>query len=89
MPSRNLSPNRDGAGAGEGVGRGLISNAIEEGRRRDFSYIFACTNQISAQRLFERFKFSVVSANLVPRAKWNLYESTRKRAMTIYKLDTR
>ena len=74
---------------GEGVGRGLISNAIEEGRRRNFSYIFACTNQISARKLFERFKFALVSANLVPQAKWNLYESTRKRAMTVYKLDTR
>ena len=74
---------------GEGVGRGLVGKVIEEGRRRNFSYIFACTNQISARKLFERFQFSEVPANLVPEGKWDMYERTRKRAMTIYKLNMR
>ena len=59
--------------------------AITEGWERHFAYLFACTNQEGAQRLFERFDFHRVDPGEVPAEKWEGYAEERRRNVTVYK----
>ena len=70
---------------GEGIGSRLVMTAITEGWERHFAYLFACTNQEGAQRLFERFDFDQVGPDEVPVEKWEGYAEERRRNVTVYK----
>ena len=70
---------------GEGIGSRLVMTAITEGCERHFAYLFACTNQEGAQRLFERFDFDQVGPDEVPAEKWEGYAEERRRNVTVYK----
>ena len=70
---------------GEGIGSRLVLKIISEGQQRHLSYLFACTNQAGAQRLFERFDFHQVTPDEVPATKWSAYASERIQRMTVYK----
>ena len=70
---------------GEGIGSRLVGRAITEGRERGLAYLFACTNQEGARRLFERFEFLQVTPDAVPAKKWHAYAPERKRAVSVYK----
>ena len=70
---------------GEGIGSRLVGKTITEGRERGLAYLFACTNQEGARRLFERFGFRQVTPDAVPATKWHAYAPERKRAMSVYK----
>ena len=70
---------------GEGIGSRLVGKAITEGQVRGLAYLFACTNQEGARRLFERFGFHHVTPDAVPATKWHAYAPERKRAISVYK----
>lgn len=70
---------------GEGIGSRLVGKAITEGQARGLAYLFACTNQEGARRLFERFDFHQVTPDAVPAKKWHAYAPERKRAVSVYK----
>lgn len=70
---------------GEGIGSRLVGKAITEGQARGLAYLFACTNQGGARRLFERFDFHQVKPDAVPATKWHAYAPERKRAVSVYK----
>ncbi len=70
---------------GEGIGSRLVGKAITEGQARGLAYLFACTNQEGARRLFERFDFHQVTSAAVPETKWHAYAAERKRAVSVYK----
>ncbi len=70
---------------GEGIGSRLVGTVITEGQARGLTYLFACTNQEGARRLFERFAFRQVTPDAVPAAKWRAYAPERKRAVRVYK----
>ena len=74
---------------GEGIGSRLVGKAITEGQARGLAYLFACTNQEGARRLFERFDFHQVKPDAVPATKWHAYAPERKRAISVYKRDYR
>src|SRR5262249_910786 len=46
---------------GEGIGGRLIATMVSEGTQRGLAYLFACTTQEGAQRLFERQGFHRVT----------------------------
>ena len=70
---------------GEGIGSRLVGKAIAEGQERGLAYLFACTNQESARRLFERFDFYQVPPDAVPATKWHAYAPERRRVIRVYK----
>jgi N-acetylglutamate synthase-like GNAT family acetyltransferase len=70
---------------GEGIGSRLVGKAITEGQARGLTYLFACTNQEGARRLFERFEFRQVTPDAVPAKKWHAYAPERKRAVSVYR----
>ena len=70
---------------GEGIGSRLVGKAITQGQARGLAYLFACTNQEGARRLFERFDFHHVTPDAVPATKWRAYAPERKRAISVYK----
>ena len=70
---------------GEGIGSRLVGKAITVGQARGLTYLFACTNQEGARRLFERFDFHQVTPDAVPATKWHAYAPERKRAVSVYK----
>jgi len=72
---------------GEGIGGRLIATTISEGTQRGFAYLFGCTTQEGAQRLFERQGFCRVTPEDVPAAKWQGYSAERKQHLAIYRRD--
>lgn len=72
---------------GEGIGGRLIATMVSDGTQRGFTYLFACTTQEGAQRLFERQGFCRVTPEAVPAAKWQGYEAERKRQIAVYRRD--
>ncbi len=70
---------------GEGIGSRLVMTTITEARERHFAYLFACTNQAGAQRLFERFDFHRVDPSEVPAEKWEGYDEERMQNVAVYK----
>lgn len=72
---------------GEGIGGGLVSRMIQEAKTAGLCYIFACTFQDGAQRLFERYGFHQVGPGAVPHTKWQDYDLARKEQIAIYRQD--
>jgi amino-acid N-acetyltransferase len=72
---------------GEGIGGRLITTMVSEGEQRGFTYLFACTTQEGAQRLFERHGFCRVVPEDVPATKWWGYETARKQQIAVYRRD--
>jgi len=72
---------------GEGIGGRLITTMVSEGEQRGFAYLFACTTQEGAQRLFERHGFCRVTPEDVPAAKWRGYDIARKQQIAVYRRD--
>lgn len=72
---------------GEGIGGRLITTMVSEGEQRGFTYLFACTTQEGAQRLFERHGFCRVVPEDVPATKWRGYETARKQQIAVYRRD--
>jgi len=70
---------------GEGIGGRLVTNMIEEGKKRGLTYLFAITMQEGAQRLFERHGFRRVAVEDVAAAKWHGYDPERKKQITVYR----
>ncbi|MCS6926028.1 MAG: GNAT family N-acetyltransferase [Candidatus Binatia bacterium] len=70
---------------GEGIGGRLIATMIAEGERAGMRYLFACTGQEGAQRLFERYGFRRVPPEAVPAEKWDGYEPGRKQRIAVYR----
>jgi N-acetylglutamate synthase-like GNAT family acetyltransferase len=71
---------------GEGIGSKLVAKMITAGERLGLSFLFACTTQEGAQRLFERQGFYRVSPEEVPAEKWQGYDPERKKQIAVYKL---
>lgn len=72
---------------GEGIGGRLIITMVSEGEQRGFAYLFACTTQEGAQRLFERHGFCRVTPEDVPATKWRGYDIARKQQIAVYRRD--
>ena len=72
---------------GEGIGGRLITTMVSEGEQRGFAYLFACTTQEGAQRLFERYGFCRVTPEDVPATKWRGYDIARKQQIAVYRRD--
>ena len=70
---------------GEGIGGRLIAKMIGEGEQHGLCYLFACTTQEGAQRLFERHGFRQATLEDVPAEKWYGYEPERKQQITVYR----
>ncbi|MBI3797627.1 MAG: GNAT family N-acetyltransferase [Deltaproteobacteria bacterium] len=72
---------------GEGIGGRLIATTVSDGTQRGLTYLFACTTQEGAQRLFERQGFCRVTPEDVPAVKWQGYDVERKRQIAVYRRD--
>jgi amino-acid N-acetyltransferase len=72
---------------GEGIGSRLITTIVSGGEQRGFTYLFACTTQEGAQRLFERHGFYPVTPEDIPAAKWQGYDAERKQQIAVYRRD--
>lgn len=72
---------------GEGIGGRLVDQMIGEGQQQHLDYIFACTTQEGAQRLFERHGFRRVAPDEVTERKWHEYSSERKQQIAVYRRD--
>jgi amino-acid N-acetyltransferase len=70
---------------GEGIGGRLVSRMIQKAKTASLGYIFACTFQEGAQRLFERYGFQQVDPGAVPGAKWQDYDLARKEQIAVYR----
>lgn len=73
---------------GGGIGSRLVLEALDEARTRRLAYVFACTNQAAAGRLFERLEFRRVAERDVPASKWRSYPPDRKRGLRVYRRET-
>jgi amino-acid N-acetyltransferase len=74
---------------GEGIGGRLISTMVHEGEQRGFTYLFACTTQEGAQRLFERHGLLRVTPGDVPAVKWRGYNPERLQQIAVYRRELR
>jgi N-acetylglutamate synthase-like GNAT family acetyltransferase len=72
---------------GEGVGGRLVEAMVQEGTRQGLTYVFACTTQEGAQRLFTRHGFQRVSPDAVAAAKWHGYDPARQQHVAVYRRD--
>lgn len=72
---------------GEGIGGRLVDRMVLEGERQGLSYLFACTTQDGAQRLFERHGFRRVVPDAVTETKWRGYAPERKQQVAVFRRD--
>jgi amino-acid N-acetyltransferase len=72
---------------GEGIGGRLVDHMVLEGKQQGLSYLFACTTQDGAQRLFERHGFRRVAPEDVSEAKWRGYAPERKQCVAVFRRD--
>ncbi len=72
---------------GEGIASQLVNELLEQARTRRLRYVFACTTEAPAARLFERLGFRRVSPQDVPKAKWRGYDEGRRHRITIFRYD--
>lgn len=72
---------------GEGVGGRLVDAMVHEGERQGLAYVFACTTQEGAQRLFTRHGFQRVAPDAVATAKWHGYDPERRQQVAVYRRD--
>lgn len=72
---------------GEGVGGRLVEALVQEAQRQGLAYVFACTTQPGAQRLFVRHGFQRVAPDAVAAAKWHDYDPERRDQVAVYRRD--
>jgi len=72
---------------GEGVGGRLVEALVQEAHRQSLTYVFACTTQAGAQRLFIRQGFQRVASEAVAAEKWHGYDSARRDQVAVYRRD--
>jgi N-acetylglutamate synthase-like GNAT family acetyltransferase len=72
---------------GEGVAGRLVEVLVQEAHRQGLTYVFACTTQTGAQRLFVRQGFQRVAAEAVAAEKWHGYDPTRRAQVAVYRRD--
>jgi N-acetylglutamate synthase-like GNAT family acetyltransferase len=72
---------------GEGVGWRLVEALVQEAYRQGLTYVFACTTQAGAQRLFVRQGFQRVLPEAVAAAKWCGYDAARRAQVAVYRRD--
>ena len=64
--------------AGEGVGKHLVSAALERARTLGLGGVFACTTAERVCLFFERLGFGRVPPERLPPAKWKEYDAERR-----------
>ena len=74
---------------GEGVGPHLVRFAVDQGRDRGLSDVFACTTSDSVGRFFARHGFEAVDADELPDAKWQGYDPARRARLRCFRRDLR
>jgi N-acetylglutamate synthase-like GNAT family acetyltransferase len=72
---------------GEGVGGRLVEALVQEAHRQGLTYVFACTTQAGAQRLFVRQGFQHVAPEAVAAGKWLGYDPARRAQVAVYRRD--
>jgi amino-acid N-acetyltransferase len=72
---------------GEGVGGRLVAALVQEAYRQGLTYVFACTTQAGAQRLFVRQGFQQVAPEAVAAEKWHGYDPARRAQVAVYRRD--
>jgi amino-acid N-acetyltransferase len=72
---------------GEGVASELVKEVLKEAHARRLKYVFACTSEPHAARLFARLSFRRVSPDEVPAAKWHGYDRTRRARLLVFRYD--
>jgi N-acetylglutamate synthase-like GNAT family acetyltransferase len=72
---------------GEGVGGRLVEALVQEAHRQGLTYVFACTTQAGAQRLFVRQGFQHVTPEAVAAEKWHGYDPERRAQVAVYRRD--
>jgi N-acetylglutamate synthase-like GNAT family acetyltransferase len=72
---------------GEGVGGRLVEVLVQEAQRQGLHYVFACTTQPGAQRLFVRQGFQQVPPEAVAADKWQGYDAERRAKIAVYRRD--
>jgi N-acetylglutamate synthase-like GNAT family acetyltransferase len=72
---------------GEGVGGRLVEALVQEAHRQGLTYVFACTTQAGAQRLFVRQGFQHVVPEAVAAEKWHGYDPARRAQVAVYRRD--
>ena len=72
---------------GEGVGGRLVEALVQEAHRQGLTYVFACTTQAGAQRLFVRQGFQHVAPEAVAAEKWHGYDPARRAQVAVYRRD--
>ncbi len=71
----------------EGVASELVKEVLKEARARRLSYVFACTSEAHAARLFERLGFRRVSPHDVAPPKWYGYDRARRARLLVFRHD--
>ena len=72
---------------GEGVGGRLVEALVQEAHQQGLTYVFACTTQPGAQRLFSRQRFQRVTPEDVAASKWHGYDPARRAQVAVYRRD--
>jgi N-acetylglutamate synthase-like GNAT family acetyltransferase len=72
---------------GEGVGGRLVEALVQEAQRQGLTYVFACTTEPGAQRLFVRQGFQRVTPEAVAAGKWHGYDPARRAQVAVYRRD--
>jgi amino-acid N-acetyltransferase len=71
----------------EGVASELVREVLNEACARRLKYVFACTSEPHAARLFERLGFQRVSPEEVAAAKWHGYDQARRARLLVFRHD--
>jgi N-acetylglutamate synthase-like GNAT family acetyltransferase len=72
---------------GEGIAGRLVEVLVQEAHRQGLTYVFACTTQPGAQRLFVRQGFQRVASEAVAAEKWHGYDPARRAQVAVYRHD--
>jgi N-acetylglutamate synthase-like GNAT family acetyltransferase len=72
---------------GEGIAGRLVEVLVQEAHRQGLRYVFACTTQAGAQRLFVRQGFQPVAPEAVAAEKWHGYDPARRAQVAVYRRD--
>jgi len=72
---------------GEGVAGRLVEVLAQEAQKQGLTYVFACTTQAGAQRLFVRQGFQRVAPEAVAAGKWYGYDPARRAQVAVYRRD--
>jgi N-acetylglutamate synthase-like GNAT family acetyltransferase len=60
---------------------------VQEAHRQGLTYVFACTTQAGAQRLFVRQGFQHVAPEAIAAEKWHGYDPVRRAQVAVYRRD--